>query len=175
MAGLRAFKCYRRIKRAYTRKSKFKKKGYIKAVPNSKIVKYVFGDLKKTFPNEISLISKSNVQIRHNALESCRQVVNRHLHTSMGPNYLFRIRLYPHHILREKKILTGAGADRMSKGMQLSFGKATGIAAQVKQGQKLFSVFVDPENLEKARDALSKARPRLPNQWSIIEEKQIKK
>ena len=68
MAGLRSFKCYRRIKRAYTRKSKYKKKGYVKAVPNSKIVKYVFGDLKKTFPNEISLVSKSNVQIRHNAL-----------------------------------------------------------------------------------------------------------
>jgi len=168
MAGLRKGISYRRIKRAYTRKSKYRKKGYIKAAPPSRIIRYDMGDLQKKFDWRVSFISKESLQLRHNALESCRQIVNRHLHRGLGSNYHFKIRAYPHHILRENKMLTGAGADRMQTGMQLAFGKAVGLAAQVKKGKVLFTVDVEKAGAEIAKKALQKAIPRLPGKYGIV-------
>ncbi|MBT4114464.1 hypothetical protein HOE41_02430, partial [Candidatus Woesearchaeota archaeon] len=45
MAKLRAANAYRRIKRAYTRTSKYKKKAFIKGIPGTKIHLYDMGDL----------------------------------------------------------------------------------------------------------------------------------
>lgn len=174
MAGLRKFSCYQRIKRAYTRKSKFKKKGYIKAPPQVKIVRYDMGDSTKTYQYEVDLISRDNIQIRQNAIESARMVVNRLLHKKLGTNYYLKIRLYPHHVLRENKMLVGAGADRMQSGMQKAFGKAIGVAAQVKKGKILFAAKINKEGIEIAKEALKKAGPRLPGRCSI-EVKEIKK
>src|SRR3989344_7031851 len=97
--GLRKAKCYRKVVRAYTRKSKFRAKAFIKTIPNSKVVKYDLGNTKRQFEKEVNLISKDKVQIRHNALESARMVVNRRLNQSLGNNYHFKLRVYPHHIL----------------------------------------------------------------------------
>ena len=76
--------------------------------------------------------------------------------------YHLKINIYPHHILRENPLAAGAGADRMSTGMKMSFGKPIGLAAQVKKGQTLLSVNVDKENLEVAKQALKKASHKLP-------------
>ena len=73
----RKFKCYRKVKRAYTRKSRYKVKGYIKAVPTNKLVKFNFGDNKRVFPHKVFLVSKEKIQVRHNALESARTSVVR--------------------------------------------------------------------------------------------------
>ena len=167
MAGLRKGHCYSHVKRAYTRKSKVRAKSFIKTVPNNKIVRYFMGDQKKKFGYELRLITKQPIQIRHNALESCRMVVNRRLHLNLGTSYLFNLRVYPHHILRENKMLAGAGADRMQKGMQHSFGKPMGLAAQLKKGQTVFSVKVDKEHVDAAKSALRMARPRMPGQFTI--------
>ena len=171
MAGLRKGRSYRRIKRAYTRKSKYRKKGYIKAIPTSRIIRYDMGDLKKKFDYRVDFIAKESIQLRHNSLESCRQIINRHLGRGLGSNYHFKIRAYPHHVLRENKMLTGAGADRMQTGMQKAFGRAIGIAAQVKKGKILFSVGVDKGSVEIAKKSLKKATPRLPGKYSIISTK----
>ncbi len=165
--GLRPAYCYSNIERAYTRKSKFKNKSYVKAVPNSKIAKFVFGDNKKKFSHQLDYVSKDDVQVRHNALESCRQVVNRHLNVRLGNNYFFQIRAYPHQVLREHKMLTGAGADRMSPGMAHAFGRPIGLAAQLKRGKVLFTVKVDEDNVETAKEALSKANPRISGHYKI--------
>ena len=171
MVGLRKGHCYSKVKRPYTRKSKVKSKSFIKAVPQNKIVRYFMGDITKKFNYVLDLISKNDMQIRHNALESCRMIVNRHLHKYMGMNYLLVLRVYPHHILRENKMLAGAGADRMQKGMQQAFGRPVGLAARVKKGQSIFSVYTTKENINYAKNALDKARPRMPGQFSInIEE-----
>ena len=91
MATLRKGHCYSNITRAYTRKSKFQKKGFIKAIPTIKVVRYSMGDPKKEFKYAIRLISKVPHQIRHNALESSRQIVNRALSEKVGiSNYFFR-------------------------------------------------------------------------------------
>lgn len=167
MAGLRKGKCYTEVKRAYTRKSKYKSKGYIKAIPPIKIVKFDQGNLQKKFDSQISLFSKQNIQIRHNALESARQVIHKHLVDSFGNNYYLKVRVYPHHILREHKMLTGAGADRMSPGMSQAFGKAVGTAAQVKKDQPIISVRIDTKDVESAKVALKYAIARLPGKYYI--------
>lgn len=162
MAGLRKGKAYREVKRAYTRKSKFHKKSYIKAVPNLRIVRFIMGDAKKEFPVQLDLVCNEKIQIRQNALESARILINRQLNKILGTNYRLVLRLYPHHVLRENKMLTGAGADRMSQGMQLSFGKVVGTAAQVKKGQTIFTAYSEKKDLVFVKNTLKSASPRLP-------------
>ncbi len=162
MATLRKGKCYREVKRAYTRKSKYKKKGFVKSTAASKIVKYHMGDTSKDFKKTVKLVSKDKYQVRHNALESCRIVINRQLIKKFGPKgYHMYINVFPHHILRENKMLTGAGADRMQSGMKHAFGKAMGSAAQVKKGTTLFTVMVDGEE-GFVSDLMKKVKTRLP-------------
>jgi len=173
MAGLRKGKCYRHITRAYTRKSKFRKKSYIAAIPTIKIIKFDMGNVKKKFKYEVDLVSKGPIQLRHNALESSRMVVNRKLNEKLGDtNYHFKLKVYPHHVLRENKMLTGAHADRMQTGMQRAFGRAVGIAAQVKKGKTVFSIRVDKKDLETTKVILKTATPRLPGNY-IIEVNQL--
>lgn len=169
MAGLRKGHSYSKaIKRPYTRKSKFKNKSYVKGIPISKVVKYDMGDLKKAFPRQVHLAAKQEVQIRHNSMESARVIINRHLHEMLGQNYRLKLRLYPHHVLRENKMLTGAGADRMQSGMQHAFGSPAGIAIQVRRGQKIFTAYVEDSGIEKAKKALSSGRARMPKQYYLI-------
>ena len=67
----------------------------------------------------------------------------------------------------------GAGADRFSTGMQKSFGKPIGNAAQVKKGQVIFEIGIDKANLELAKKALTRAKTKLPCSC-IIEVKENK-
>lgn len=168
MATLRKSKCYRRIKRAFTRKSKYKKKGFIKVIPPIKIIRWDMGNPAGTFTHRVDLISKDDAQIRQNSIESGRLAGNRRLEEKLTkPFYFLKLRVYPHQILRENKMLTGAGADRMQTGMSHAFGKPTGIAAQMKKGQVLFTVFVNKEGIPIAREALEVMRPRLSGHWKI--------
>ncbi|MAF36880.1 50S ribosomal protein L16 [archaeon] len=172
MATLRKGKCYRHITRPYTRKSKFQKKGYIKAIPNKKVVRFDMGEATKNFGFEVTIVSKVPHQIRHNALESARRVINKELQDGAGLiGYHLKLRTYPHQALRENKMLSGAHADRLQTGMAHSFGKVVGIAAVIKRGQKIFSARVDKENLELAKRALQKAVPRLPGTYTITAQK----
>ncbi len=146
MASLRKAKCYRNVDRAYTRKSKYKKKGFIKSPATIKVVKFHMGDPSGKFKNTLKLVATESYQVRHNALEAVRVMINRKLSRKFGSKeYHFYLNIYPHHILRENKMLTGAGADRMQSGMKHAFGKASGAAAQVKKGTTLFTVMVDSD------------------------------
>jgi len=170
MAKARKGCAYRNLERPYTRKSKYKKLQYVRAAPTSKVVRYEAGNMQKEFPAEVLLITKSALQIRHNAIESARLSANRYLEKNLGKQgFCLRIRIYPHHILRENPLASGAGADRMSTGMKKSFGKAIGIAAQVKTGQTLFSASVDKENIGIAKIALKRASYSLPCSCSVAE------
>ena len=116
--------------------------------------------------------SKDIVQIRDLAFEAARQTSNRFLERQIGKTDFFsKIRVYPHHILRENPLASGAGADRMSTGMKKSFGKNIGLAAQVKKGQVLYSLYVNEENIEKGRTALNKVVHKIPCKCSIVIEK----
>ena len=158
----------KRKARPYTRKSKVRSKSYIKTVPNSHIVKFKMGNLKKydkgKFPIVIEVVSKENLQIRDNAIESVRQFLNRFLVERLGGGeFYLEAKVYPHHVLRENKMLTGAGADRMQTGMSQSFGKSIGRAAFVKNGQVLFIIAVRTEKGEfEARKLIRSSKSRLP-------------
>lgn len=166
--GLRKASAYSKKKFvAYTRISKRKNKSYIKAVPNQKIVKFAMGDqpgfaLEK-LPYQLTLVTEENVQIRHNALEACRQFINRKLELSFPGQFYFRVMVFPHHIQREHRMLTGAGADRMSAGMQLSFGKAMGKSAIMKKGEGIFFVALNsPKAVAFTRHLFKQIKAKLP-------------
>jgi len=168
MAKLRRAVAYRRIERPYTRKSKYKNKQFVRAIPHSKIVKYEMGDLKRKFEYVVSLKSGADIQIRHNALESARLTANRLLESTCGKmGYKLKILVYPHHILRENPVAVGAGADRMSTGMQKSFGKPVGLAAQVSKGQILFQAFVDKQFLDVGKRAVDRMKHKVPCSCSL--------
>lgn len=158
MAKLRKGVAYRRLERPYTRRSRYLKLNYIRASPPSKVTRYNMGNPHKKFEVTLNLKTKSDLQIRHNSIESARQSSNRLLEKVLGKdNYYYMIRIYPHHILRENPLATGAGADRMSTGMQKAYGKPIGLAAQVHKGQTIFSLNVNKPNIKTARLALKRA------------------
>ena len=157
----------KRYARPYTRKSKVRKKSYIKTIPNSRIVKFKMGGIKgydsEEYPIAIAVFSKEQVQIRDNALEAARQYLNRFLQTKVGKEFYLELKIYPHHILRENKMLTGAGADRMQTGMSRAFGKTIGRAALVSVGQVLFIVGVKlPKQEVEARKLINSVKSRIP-------------
>ena len=168
MAGLRKGHCYSKLTRAYTRYSKVKAKNYVKAIPTNKVVRYDMGDSTRNFQYEVSLISNSDHQIRHNSLESSRQLINRRLYNKLGPKgYFFKLKLYPYQILRENKMLGGAHSDRLQTVMAHSFGKAVGLAARAKKGFEIFIARVDQNGLETAKESLNLARPRMPGKYLV--------
>ena len=168
MAKLRKFCAYRHLKRPYTRISKYRKKSFVRAHPHSVISHFVMGNRTKIFPIRADLVAKCSLQIRHNALESARQVVNRRLQNELGQkSYCFKLLLYPHHILRENKMLSGAHADRLQTGMAHSFGRTVGLAVQAKRGKTLFRVKVLSNGIEHAKKALRLAYPRMPGTYTI--------
>ena len=164
----------------YTRISKKKGKSYIKTIPPQKIVKFTMGFEalynQGKFPHELLLVAEEPAQIRHNALEACRQYLNKKFDKEFSGQYLFKVIPFPHHIQRENKMLVGAGADRMQSGMQLAFGKAMGKAAIVKKEGKIFFVAVSNEKAAQfARNIIKKIKPKLPCKTRILYQIQGKK
>ncbi|HLC87293.1 MAG TPA: 50S ribosomal protein L16 [Candidatus Nanoarchaeia archaeon] len=159
----------------FTRNSKRKNKSFIKTIPPHKIVKFVMGNEQLftdgKLPYHLTVVSAENCQIRHNALEACRQFINKKLEKEFVGQYLFHVVPYPHHIQRENKMLTGAGADRMQTGMQLSFGKSIGKAAIVKTGSKIFFVAIaSQKGAAFARKTIKQVKSKLPCKIRIHEE-----
>jgi len=174
MASLRKANAYsKRHVVPFTRISKKKSKSYIKVVPPQKIVKFTMGDYsgyqKGKFPYELTVISTENVQIRHNSLEACRQYINKQLDKKFLGQYMLKIVPFPHHVQRENKMLTGAGADRMQTGMQLSFGKSMGKAAIVKAGNSIMIIAVaNPKAIVFSRELIQKIRSKLPGKIKVL-------
>ncbi|MBI2579762.1 MAG: 50S ribosomal protein L16 [Candidatus Aenigmarchaeota archaeon] len=168
--GLRPGRCYRRHERPYTRQStRVPKKGYVKGVPRPKISEFQLGT-KGNYTNSVFLVSQRDVQIRHNALESGRVMAIQHMdkNISKGGTYLFRVRTYPHHVLRENALATGAGADRFQQGMRMSFGKPIGTAARVRAGQKIMEIKANGNDINVAKMALKKASYKMPTPCKIL-------
>ena len=175
--GLRKAAAYSKKRvRPYTRKSTKKAKSYIKTIPQNKIVKFKMGQLKD-FDNGklkfiVKLISGEKVLIRDHALEACRQFIHKRLDTGLTGQYYFEVKPYPHHILRENKVLTGAGADRMQTGMQKSFGSSMGRAAIVKSKKEIFKVAVHNEKARLfAMKVLVQIKSKIPCKSRLMMEK----
>ena len=169
MAKLRKGVAYRKIERPYTRKSKYRKKNFVKASPHNTISRYETGDIKKKFDTKMLVVADQPVQIRHNALEAARKSSNRVLENKTGKvGYRLKLRVFPHHILRENPLASGAGADRLSTGMAHSFGKPIGLAAQVHVGKAIFEINVDKPNIPAAKEAARRIMSKVPCTCTIV-------
>lgn len=166
--GRRPFKCYRTLnKKAYI-KSRF-----CRGCPESKLAIHDLGNRKApadAFPFRINLISLEQEHISSEALEACRVAANKHMVKMVGKdNFHMRICPQPLNVLRINKMLTCAGADRLQTGMRNSFGKPYGRAARVFVGQHIINVRTKEANIAVAKDALRRAKNKLPGRQLIKE------
>ena len=135
---------------------------YIHGSPASKISKYVMGG-QGDYEYKVTLISQGRLQIRHNAIEAARIAANKMLTDKLGETgYLLHVRVYPHVVLRENKMIATAGADRLQEGMRKAFGKPIGLAARVDIGTAILELQVKSTDLELGKTALHAAKAKLP-------------
>jgi len=165
--GKRPGHCYREVDRQYYSRHKF-----IHRQPASRITSYDMGQNNGAFAVEMSLVGLERCQIRNQSLEAARVAANRYLgKVAQKKNFHLRVRVKPYHYLRENKMISGAGADRVQDGMRRSFGKVIGSAARVEAGQRLFTIRVDKDWIQVGRIALEKAAPKLPTPCKIVFDK----
>ena len=156
-------KMYRRIKgQAYTRRK------YTGGVPNNRIMRFHMGNRKAAEADDFSVVLHLSVdegcQVRHTALEAARVISNATIRDAAGQEgYALRVHVYPHHILRENKQATGAGADRVSQGMRCAFRKNVGTAARCKRDTTVISISTEAKHFLTAKDALRKASMKIPS------------
>jgi len=82
-----------------------------------------------------------------------------------------RVRAHPFHVLRMNKMLSCAGADRLSSGMRGAFGKPTSLCARVQIGQILISVRSKISNADKVLEALRRAKYKVPGRQHVVASK----
>ena len=115
------------------------------------------------------MVARNTCHIRHSALEAARIGSNRHMQKNIQvANYHLRIRVHPHHVLRENRMMAFAGADRMQNGMRQSFGKPIDMAARVKSGQALITIRTDGKHYRFVIGALKRASRKLPTPCDIV-------
>jgi large subunit ribosomal protein L10e len=123
---------------------------------------------EKKYDTLIQLNAGRSMNIRQEALESARVVSNRYLEKTLGKNYHLRLKVYPFHVLRENPLASGAGADRMSTGMKLSYGKTIGCAARIREGQTVFELRLDKKDTKVGREALGRSATKLPCTCKVV-------
>ena len=95
----------------------YPKSRYCRGVPDSKIRFFDLGNKRACvddFPCAVHLLSGEKEQVSSEALEACRIACNKYISTKAGKDaFHMRIRVHPFHVIRQKKMLTCAGADRL--------------------------------------------------------------
>lgn len=175
--GLRPNVCYRQLERSNTRSaSKVQAKDFLGGVPGVRTRQFVMGDQTKDYGYVVDLKASAPAQVRDNAIEALRQKLSRELSLKVGPtNWVMRIRQFPFHVLRENKAATGAGADRVSKGMKHAFGKNVGRAVQVRRNDVLLSIVVDEQYVNIVKAILDKARYKINLEYQVEVSKHLNK
>lgn len=158
---------YRRITgQAFTRRE------YMGGVPASRLSQFDMGNTREEFPVVLTLKVKDRVQVRHTSLEAGRIAANKMLSAQAGSaNYHLKVRAFPHNVLRENKLATGAGADRVSSGMRNGFGKNVSTAARLERDQAILTVSVSADKVNVAKTALWKASMKFPSSCYVDVEK----
>ncbi len=169
MVKLRKFSAYQKLERPYTRISKYTKKNFVRGgFPALKITKFDMGTPQKQYDSVVLLNSNDSMNVRQNSLESARMTSNRLLEKTLGKEYHLRVKVYPFHVLRENALASGAGADRLSTGMKLAYGKPVGTAARVREGQTLMELRINKANITVGREAMRRAARKFPCSCKII-------
>ncbi len=145
-------------------------KVFAPGAPNSKIARFSTGQANPNYDYLLKLVSTEKVQIRHNALEAARVAANKKLTPIGEAAYFLRVKVYPHVILRENKMIATAGADRLQEGMRKAWGKPTGLAARVTPGSVILELEIGKDNLATAKSAMKSASSKLPMPTEVIVE-----
>ena len=114
------------------------------------------------------VVPQESCYLKQEALEAARVVVNSLLEKKLGENaYILHVKIYPHIVTREHRLLGQAGADRISQGMVRAFGKPTGRKAKLAKGQTIMEVFAKHENENVVKTALTAGLYKLPIKCSL--------
>lgn len=170
--GLRPAKTCRNLgKIPWTRYSKRKpRKSFVKAMPHLSLLVYKMG-APGNYDVETSLVTQEDVQLRDNALESARQAANKYLEKKMLNQFQFLVLVFPHNVIRENKMIAGAGADRLQKGMRKAYGRPTDRAARIDAGSAIFRITTTSAKMPEIREAYRRAISKLSGHWKIHEKK----
>ncbi len=155
---------------AYTRYSRSKpRKSYLKVMPHRHLHIYHMGlQNEKAFDTILDLVAENDITLRDCAAEAGRVTINKILEKRINSQYYFRVLRYAFHVIRENKMLAGAGADRLSKGMRHSFGRATDVAIRLKQNDALFRIYTNSNNIGVVKEALKKGINKLGGCFRIV-------
>mmetsp|Transcript_8154 Transcript_8154/g.9523 ORF Transcript_8154/g.9523 Transcript_8154/m.9523 type:complete len:218 (+) Transcript_8154:76-729(+) len=165
--GRRPARCYR-----YQKNKPYIKSRYCRGVPESKIRIYDVGAKKAPvdlFPFVAHLVCDEKQQISSEALEAARVAINKYLTKHIGKDaYHIKMRAHPYHVLRANKMLSCAGADRLSSGMRHSYGKPIGVAARVDIGQILLSVRAKDSHEKYVIEAIRRGKFKFAGRQKIL-------
>lgn len=169
MARLRpARTCRTPNSQAWSRYSlKKPRKNYVRALPRTSLLVFNMGNDSEAYDLTLTLSPNQDIQLRSNALEAARQVANKFLEREIPQAYFFKILVYPHQVIREHKMATGAGADRISQGMSLAFGRAVSVAARIKHGKPIFMIRTSKANRGLIVQAFKRASTKLSGTYKI--------
>ncbi len=169
MARLRPASAYRKqSQQPWARYSKRKpRKSYVRAKPYTRLLVFNMGKDIEDYDLTATLDTKEYIQLRSNAIESARLEANRYLATKIPENFYFKVLVYPHNVLREHKMGTTAGADRLSRGMIRAYGKAVSVAARLNEGQSLLMVKTRKGHEADVREALTRASKKLSGSYRV--------
>ena len=124
--------CYRKGNgQPYTRKE------YIKGKPQIKISKFQSGsaDRLQDYDYSVQLLINEKMQITHMAIESTRLAANKTLEKTTGESgYFSKLRIYPHVLLRENKMIAAAGRRSIARGNEKGFWKGSKSSSTCKEG-----------------------------------------
>ncbi len=155
---------------AWTRYSKKKpRKSFVKSMPHKNLNTFETGVVKEDYDLRALLVAQDDtLLVRDNAIEAARQSASRHLEKFVLGNYKFWVRKYPHHVVRENGMLSGAGADRLSKGMRKSFGKPSDLAARINKRDIIFEVKTYSRFANTVSEAFRKASHKMSGSYRIV-------
>ncbi len=167
--GLRPARTIRKAQGQQWARISFSKprKSFVKGAPRPKVRQYEMG-ADRYYEYRIDLVCKGPIHVRDNAIEAARQAANKYLEKMLlVENYFFKVLKYPHLVIREHSALGVAGADRISKGMKLAFGRPKGRMCRVNKGDSMFVVFCDEKSLKVAKIALTRAMLKLSGEYTF--------
>lgn len=168
--GLRPAKTCRTLEKApWARYSKKKpRKSFVKALPHLSLLVYEMGSRKQPFDFTYDLVADYDIQLRDNSLEAARQAANKYLEKIIPNLYFFKVRVFPHNVIRENKMIAGAGADRLQKGMRKAYGRSTDRAARIQAGQAVFTINVSKANSSHIEEAYRRAKRKMSGKFRIM-------
>jgi large subunit ribosomal protein L10e len=144
------------------------RKNYVRALPHSNLVVFKTGVESANYNTAVTLQCEQIIQLRSNSLEAARIAAGKFLESNIPNEYWFTVSVYPHNVIREHRMATGAGADRISQGMKVNaFGRPVSVAARVRPGQSIFLIKINSDNLDIAKKALKRAKSKLSGRYSI--------